>query len=235
MAARKDTAYLMKFRMNKLITKVLVAFLTAGLFMCTASARASGHLNATEPVNLRAYETYFNALQSIKATFVQVDAQGNSHHGRFYLFRPGHMRIEYAKTAQGQETLPLLLVADGSRLIHYDKDLKETHLYSFDATPAGFFLRDTIAFSGDVKVLSARRHQQTTEIEITKAKSPDEGSLVLIFSENPRHLRKWIVRDPYGQETTVTLMDSVENVKLDPDLFDPNKSDPDQLIEPSSF
>lgn len=221
--------------MDKLTIKILVFLLAGGLFTCITGAKAADQLSATHPVNLKPYETYFNNLQSIKATFVQVDAQGNSHHGRFYLFRPGHMRIEYAKTTEGQETLPLLLVADGSRLIHYDKDLKETHLYSFDATPAGFFLRDTIAFSGDVKVLSARRHQQTTEIEITKAKSPDEGSLVLIFSENPRHLRKWIVRDPYGQETTVTLMDSVENVKLNADLFDPNKADPDQLIEPASF
>ena len=185
---------------------------------------------AAEQVDTKPYETYLNTLRSLKANFLQLDSNGDAFQGRFYLFRPGYMRIEYALTRDGKETLPLLMVADGSRFIHYDKQLKETQMASFDATPAGFFLKDHITFSGDVTVKRAWTKDQLTQIELAKKDSPLEGTLTLVFSETPRALRKWIVTDGQGSQTTVTLSQAEENVTPEPNLFNPNKADPDRLI-----
>ena len=199
---------------------------SCALLMLTWTA----HALPVAQVNTAPYEAYLNGLRSLKSTFIQIDSNGEAYEGKFYLFRPGYMRIEYAVTREGKETLPLLLVADGSRLIHYDKALKETQMTTFDATPAGFFLRENISFSGDVVVRSAKTKDQTTQIELEKVDMPQEGTLTLVFSENPLKLRKWIVADGQGYETTLTLAQSQENITLAPDLFNPNKADPDPLI-----
>jgi outer membrane lipoprotein-sorting protein len=200
-------------------------------FLClTLALLLTGPAFAATQVDVTPYEAYLNELRSLKATFIQIDSAGEAFQGKFYLFRPGHMRIEYAITPDGKETLPLLIVADGTRFIHYDKELKETQMSTFDATPAGFFLRDKISFSGDILVKNATTQDQLTQIELAKVDTPHEGSLTLVFSENPLKLRKWLVTDGQGYQTTVTLAHSQENVTLEPTLFNPNAADPDRLI-----
>ena len=48
---------------------------------------------------------------------------------------------------------------------------------------------------------------------------PGAGSVTLVFSEKPMQLRQWIVTDPTGIETTVTLFNTKEGMQLDPELF----------------
>ena len=203
--------------------------------LCLLTLLLVGQSHAETQVDVAPYEAYLNGLRSLKATFIQIDSAGEAYQGKFYLFRPGHMRIEYAITPEGKETLPLLIVADGSRFIHYDKELKETQMSTFDATPAGFFLRDKISFSGDILVKSATTQHQLTQIELAKVEAPHEGTLTLVFSENPLNLRKWIVTDGQGHQTTVTLAHSQENIPLKPDLFNPKEPDPDRLIVDGSL
>ncbi len=213
----------MKFPL-RLVAGVFALFNLLYLFSPTARAAAT-LLETAKP-----YEAYMNNLRSLKATFIQLDKAGEAFQGKFYLFRPGHMRIEYALTPDGKETLPILIIADGSRFIHYDKELKETQMASFDATPAGFFLKDKITFSGDVTLKSIQTKDQLTQIELIKTKAEHEGTLTLVFSENPLSLRKWIVTDTQGNHTTITLVHAQENILLEPDLFNPQLQDPNRLI-----
>ncbi len=190
----------------------------------------SPDMRANSSLDTKPYENYMNALKSLEADFVQVDPNGQALEGRLYLVRPSHMRIEYAKTKEGRQTLPLRLVADGSRMIHFDKELNETQLYSFDATPAGFFLQDPISFSKDVQVVRAESKDQLTYVTLKRISDSEEGSLTFVFKENPIRLVKWIIQDAQDLETTITILMAKENIIVDPQLFDPNFEDPHQPI-----
>jgi len=190
----------------------------------------SPDIQANPTIDIKPYENYMSALKSLEADFVQVDPNGQSFQGRLYLVRPSYMRIEYAKTKAGRQTLPLRLVADGSRMIHFDKELKETQLYSFDATPAGFFLQETISFSKGVQVVRAESKDQLTFIGLKKAKDSEDGMLTFVFKDNPIRLVKWIIKDAQDLETTITIQSAKENVIINPQLFDPNFEDPQQPI-----
>ena len=56
-------------------------------------------------------------------------------------------------------------------------------------------------------------------VEMVRKSDPGAGSVTLVFQENPMQLRQWIVTDPAGVETTVTLFNTEEGMKLDPALF----------------
>ena len=211
--------------LKKLKASLVSLFLVSVALIHPHASLASVPLERVKP-----YETLLNKIISLKATFLQINPDGQAFQGKFYLLRPGYMRIEYAKTPDGKETLPLLLVAKGSYMVHYDKELKQETQYSLDATPAGFFLRDKFDLSQEVTPIRMTTDLNTTEIELTKKNKPDEGSLTLVFSENPRHLRKWIVKDAHGQETTVTFEEFSENVIIDNRLFDHTYVDPERLV-----
>jgi outer membrane lipoprotein-sorting protein len=49
--------------------------------------------------------------------------------------------------------------------------------------------------------------------------SPDDGSLTLVFADNPLALRQWSVVDAQHQETRVTLFDVELGGTFDQKLF----------------
>jgi outer membrane lipoprotein-sorting protein len=215
---------------HKWLWRVLWQWNKAQLCALFITLILSPEMRANPNIDIKPYEDYMNALKSLEADFVQVDPNGQAFEGRLYLVRPSYMRIEYAKTKDGRQTVPLRLVADGSRMIHFDKELKETQLYSFDATPAGFFLQEQISFSKGVQVVRAESKEQLTSVTLKKSNDSEEGMLTFVFKENPIRLVKWIIKDAHDLETTITIQMAKENIIVNPQLFDPNFEDPQQPI-----
>ena len=56
-------------------------------------------------------------------------------------------------------------------------------------------------------------------ISVVHAKDPLEGRIMLVFSDKPLELRKWIITDTQGIKTTVSLLGPEFGITLDPDLF----------------
>jgi outer membrane lipoprotein-sorting protein len=54
---------------------------------------------------------------------------------------------------------------------------------------------------------------------LVETKQPDQGSLILTFTDKPLALKQWTVIDGQRKATTVTLMELQTDVKLDPKLF----------------
>jgi outer membrane lipoprotein-sorting protein len=50
--------------------------------------------------------------------------------------------------------------------------------------------------------------------------SPGDGSLSLVFDDNPLALRQWVVVDAQRQETRVSLFNVALGGKFDQSLFD---------------
>lgn len=178
-----------------------------------AAEAAPKDLSDNEKIIVNQVEKYLNELLTLKSRFLQATSNGDYTEGTLYLSRPGKMRIEYDPPAQ------LLIVADGTWLIYNDIELDQiTHL-PLGTTNANILLKEKISFlQGDLTV--SKVENAPGVIGITVMTSDEEsGQLTLVFSDKPLELKKWIVVDPLGITTSVSLLSTQRDISLDPKLF----------------
>ena len=166
--------------------------------------------------DLRRIENYLNDIKSMQSNFLQVSSNGRVATGVFLMSRPGKIRFEYDPPS------PILLIADGTYLRYIDKHLEQvTHLWQ-ENTPVNILIKENIQLSGDIMVTDLSRGANILETTVTKAKNPENGTIKMVFSDNPLSLKKWVITDPQGIKTTITLNNTKRAVKIDPILFEFN-------------
>ncbi len=165
------------------------------------------------PKTLKMLEDYLNKARTLTADFEQIDNNGKLSHGKFYLSRPGKLRLQYTNPN------PLLIVTDGEFLIHHDPSTKEITTMAISETPAEFILRHTIDFEKDIKVIKFQEEQNFYKVTLAKTATAEAGTLMLKFSKAPLQLIQWIVIDSQGLDTTVNLMNLKTNTTLNQNLF----------------
>lgn len=151
--------------------------------------------------DLARIETYLNGLRSLKARFLQIAPDGAATQGTAWLVRPGRMRFEY------DPPTPLLLVAGNGLFVYYDSQLNQTTNIPLGQTPLGILLADNLTLSGDVTVTGIERAPGQIQVSLVRTASPGDGTLTLVFDDQPLALRQWVVLDAQRQETRVSLFD----------------------------
>ncbi len=144
---------------------------------------------------------YLNGVTTLKARFLQIAADGATTQGTAWLDRPGRMRFEYDKPS------PLLLVASGGNVVFRDSKLDQTTSVPLSRTPLGLLLAPDIKLAGDVTVTAFTHANAQVQVTLERTASPSDGSLMLVFSEQPFALRSWTVVDAQNRETRVDLYD----------------------------
>jgi outer membrane lipoprotein-sorting protein len=177
------------------------------------AAHAQSSSSQISPEMISKIENYLANITTLKADFVQISSDGGAAEGELFMERPGKMRFEYNPPAQ------ILLVSTGHDFIYYDKEINAPTYFDIDETPAGIILAKDISLTDKVKIVDYRRTAETIRVEMVRKSDPGAGSVTLVFGEKPMQLRQWIVTDPTGIETTVTLFNTEEGVTLDPELF----------------
>ena len=175
----------------------------AGGFQPTAQDRA----------DLARIEAYLNSLHTLKAHFLQVAPDGRISEGTAWLERPGRMRFQYDPPA------PFLLVAAYGLLVFRDSQLNQTSNIPLSQTPLGILLSDKVTLAGDVTVTGMAREAGQIQVSLVRTASPSDGTLTLIFADNPLTLRQWTVVDAQRKETRVTLYNVQLGGSFDPALF----------------
>jgi outer membrane lipoprotein-sorting protein len=161
-------------------------------------------------------EAWLNRLSSLKARFVQIAQNGASAEGTGWIVRPGRMRFEYDPPD------PLLLVASHGQFFYFDRQLKQATTLPLGATPLGMLLRDDLKLSGDVTISRVERGGGLLRITLFRTGKPAEGSLTLVFGEDPIELKQWAVVDAQGQQTRVSLFQTEFGARFPAMLFDFN-------------
>jgi outer membrane lipoprotein-sorting protein len=90
----------------------------------------------------------------------------------------------------------------------------------FGSTPAGVLLKENPKLLGDVTVTGVERGPGALRVKIAQSDDLMAGTITLVFSDGPLTLRKWVVTDAQGVETTVSLIDTRFGGKLDSQLFE---------------
>jgi outer membrane lipoprotein-sorting protein len=213
-AARRPTCRPMVS--HRLLFAALVPLALAVSMRSSLAQAAAPATTATgaEQADIARIQVYLNTLHTLKAHFTQLAPNGVITQGTAWLQRPGRMRFQYNSPS------PLLLVADHGSVVFEDSALRQWSNIPLSATPLGVLLADHISLSGDVTVTGLNRLPGEIELTLLRTAHPKEGSLTLVFSDNPLTLRQWVVTDAQGQRTTVTLTDIELGGTFDQSLFD---------------
>lgn len=158
-------------------------------------------------------EDYFNAITTLQARFLQLSPNGRTAEGNLFIARPGRLRFEY------DPPIPYLLVADGSQVIFYDKELDTPTYVPISATPLEFLLGQKVSLSGSVTVTNVERRPGIIRITLVQTKSPGDGQVIITFTERPIEVKKWAIVDSKGTTVEVAIFDPRLGVNLDPKLF----------------
>ncbi len=192
---------------------VVLSMAFCGPDAALAAARLA-NLSDQDRADLARIEAYMNAIDTVRARFLQVSSDGGVSEGNLYIDRPGNMRIDY------DAPVPVVVVANGSWLIYVDTKLNQVTHIPLASTPAGILLNKDVRLSGDITVTAFSRQADALRVTLVRTKDPTDGSMTLVFSDRPMILRKWSVIDSQGIETTVSLLDTHFGEALKRSLFE---------------
>ena len=167
--------------------------------------------NAREP--LARVEAYLNGIDTMRSSFVQINPDGAQVTGELYYARPDKMRLEYDPPSR------ILIVANRWQVIYHDRRLKQVSHLLTGSTPLGFLLDEDIELGGDVTVTAIAEAGGELRVTLVQTDEPGQGSITLVFAEQPLELRRWTVVDAQGLPTHVVLDGIETGVTLDDELF----------------
>lgn len=183
------------------------------LLLLAGPAAAQGTLSPQDRSDIARIEAYLNTIHTLKGRFQQIAPNGQTSGGQVWLQRPGRMRFQYDPPA------PFLLVAGHGLLVFNDSQLQQTSNLPLSRTPLGILLADNLRLSGDTTVTGVTRYPGQLQVTLIRTPSPSDGSITLIFADNPLALRSWTVIDAQRRETRISLYDVVLGGTFDQSLF----------------
>lgn len=158
-------------------------------------------------------ENYLNNISSIKSNFIQLNPDNSINEGVFYLLKPGKFRWEY-------QNQPIIIVANGKSLIYYDTELEQINYVPIEQSIASLLIRNTISFTGDLKIIDLTEKDDSTRITLVKKNQKDVGEFSFVFQNKPFKLGKIELIDNNEQRIIVTFFDMELNPnKIDKKLF----------------
>ena len=170
-----------------------------------------GHAQASV---VAAIEGYLNDITTLEARFQQIAPNGSLATGKLYLQRPGRLRFDYDPPSR------IRLVAPGDwRLIFYDASIKQVNVIPIGQTPLGILLDQQISLDGDVEVIDVQRAGEEVAVTLIRTGQADQGTVTLVFGEQPFVLRRWSVVDAQGLQTHILLEEVQTGGRIDPELF----------------
>ncbi len=178
-------------------------------------------LSAQDRADVARVEAYLNTITTLKARFQQIAPNGDLSGGQAWIDRPGRMRFQYDPPS------PFLLVGGHGLLVFHDSQLQQTSNIPIGRTPLGLLLSDNLKLSGDVTVTGVQRYPGQLQVTLLRTATPGDGTLTLIFADNPLALRSWRVVDAQRRETRIALFDVTLGGKFDQSLF--------SYIDPRAF
>ena len=205
------------------ISLSLNIFQARGQVIETAQIKTEGieNLNQLDSMDVFRIENYLNSITTLESRILQISSAGDFSEGTLFLAKPGKMRLEY------DDPNPILLIADGTYLAYFDKELKQTSYFDLQSTQAAILLDKKISFSsGEIFITAFERGPSVFRLSLIKGGDPNGGAMKIIFSDKPLRLKKWTITDAQGIITNVSLVNPRFGHLLNPNLFifeEPNK------------
>ena len=201
-------------------SKPIIIFFFFFIIFFTAQTDLLADQNQGVGINSERFKTiervnkYLNEIQTLRSDFLQVSNNGEVASGKVYISRPGKIRFEYKPPS------PILIISDGTFLIYIDKHLEGMSHFFLKNSPISFLVKKLVSITDETEILAFSQKANIIRIKLAKLNQVDKGTITLDFTNQPFNLRKWIVADPQGLETTIVLNNIEKNITLSPELFE---------------
>ena len=173
--------------------------------------------NAAEKNNsILKVEKFFKNLKTLEADFIQVSPSGKTSDGKIFLDLPGKLRIDYNQPNN------ILITTKGFWIVIQNRQLKSTNNIPLNQTPFSILLENKINVNNKDLILELKKKLGIIEVNVKLARNKQAGELILEFSEKPFLLKKWIISNVVGDETTVLIQNAKYNQKLPFTIFFPD-------------
>lgn len=190
------------------------SFLTLAALALAAPSLLGALPAAAQSVNVGAVETYLGGLRDAQGTFRQTNPNGSTQTGTFYLSKPGRIRFEYDRPKGA------MVISDGTMVGVFDpKSNRNPTRYPLSKTPLSLLLRENLSLTEPGMVLGATRDADGIDITVVDPRQPNEGRMVMSFTENPVALSKWAITTKTGARTEIALTQLSTGVSNTPSMF----------------
>ena len=159
---------------------------------------------------------FFENLKTLEADFIQVGPSGNVSNGKVYFDLPGKLRIDY------QNPNNILITCKGFWIVIQNRELKTTNNLPLKNSPFSILLENQINLSNKTLYTEFKNQSGIVSLTIKGSNNNQAGELILEFSEKPLNLKKWIIKDIFGEVTTVLIQNAKYNKQLSHLLFFPD-------------
>lgn len=193
-----------------------------GALALAAPLAAAAPAGAQDGRDLARISAYLNALDTAEGSFVQIAPNGETSDGRFYIDKPGRIRFEYTPPN------PSLVISDGVWVVVYDTRDCSKQTVPLSSTPLNLLLQEKVDLRQSGAVSDIERRPGQMRVTAFNPGNRDEGSITLIFNDNPLELRQWIVTDAEGRQTTVALSEVTRGKEIPVRLFLPARVEMDE-------
>lgn len=188
--------------------------LTAGLApFAVWPGTAAAALDSVQTQLVRDINRHFNQTQLLEGDFVQIGPNGERAEGKFYLWKPGRMRFEYAPPN------PLLVVANGRWVGISDMKERTTERYPLRSTPLKLLLAKQIDLFQDATIRSISADADLITLVLEERSGDAVGALTMMFDTTTLALRQWVVTDAQGLNTSVALYNTETGRKREKIMF----------------
>jgi outer membrane lipoprotein-sorting protein len=174
---------------------------------------AHAELTQQDLDDIKRVESYINNIGTLQASFQQIDPNNAISTGRIYLRRPGRMRVEY------DPPNPILIIADGTLISQVDRKMGELSQMPLKQSTAWFLLRDPIEIGDKITVTKVDRRPGLLSVTMYENDEPDNGTVELIFLDDPILLTQWVVTDQDANQVRVGLINVETGLQLPASLF----------------
>ena len=185
------------------------------VFLIILSCHASYAVEKNKSAKIH-IKKFFENLVTLEANFIQVSPSGNVSNGKVYLDLPGKLRIDYEKPKN------LLITCKGFWIVIQDREAKTTNNIPLKNSPFALLLENTSFLNNQNIKTEYIIEAGIISLKLKSQNKDNQESLVLEFSENPFSLKKWVIQDSLGENTTVLIQNAKYNNKLSHVLFFPD-------------
>jgi outer membrane lipoprotein-sorting protein len=143
---------------------------------------------------------HLNGLKTAQATFTQIAEDGTLDTGTLWLNRPGRMRFEYDPPNGAT-----VVARAGAVVISDPRSNQPPETYPLNRTPLSIILARRVDLGRANMVVGHAFDGTATIVTAQDPENPEYGRIELSFTDDPVELRKWVVTDSGGGQTTVIL------------------------------
>jgi outer membrane lipoprotein carrier protein len=202
------------------VDRVALAASTFAIVACALTwlAPAAHAADAPASASATALDRYLDGLTTLRTKFSQVvvDAAGKqleSGEGTLLVRRPGRFRWEYAPSDAG----PQLLVADGTNLWFYDRELQQATVKpaaaALTATPVMLLSGTAGELRAAFTIVGVGAHEALEWVQVTpRSASAEFASAELGFRGG--QLARLVIHDRLNQTDTLVFSDSARGARI---------------------